>query len=300
MNNLSDNTRGALLMAASMAAFTFNDTFMKALLVDIPVAQALCLRGALNVVMVFAVVTRFIGPVRWRLSGRDWSLVALRSLGEVGAAFCFLISITLMPLANAAAITQTLPLTITIASALLFREALGWRRLLAIAIGFGGVVLIVKPGTEGFNIGSLWALGAMLCVVVRDLATKVMSDHAPTSTVTLAAAAAVALAGAVAQIGTPWEPLDLRQVGLLFGSSGFVILGYVLSIVVMKVGEISFVSPFRYTGLIWALITGFLFFGEWPKMSSLVGAAIIAATGIYTVLREARLRREARMLATEK
>ena len=82
----------------------------------------------------------------------------------------------------------------------------------------------------------------------------------------------------------------------LLGTAGFVIIGYVLSVAVMRVGEISFVSPFRYTALIWALLIGLFAFGEWPDLLALIGAGIIAATGIYTVLREARLRRVSQKL----
>ncbi|GAA3861226.1 DMT family transporter [Celeribacter arenosi] len=291
MAELSDNSRGALLMAGAMAAFTFNDSFMKALLVDIPLSQALLMRGVLNVLMVFVAVAPFVDPVTVTMPRRDWVLIVLRSFMEVGVAFTFLHAITTMPLANATAIMQTMPLVITIASALVFRDPLGWRRILAIIVGFCGVLLIVKPGTDGFSAGALWALAAVVAVTIRDLSVRGMSSAASTSTVTLCAVLAVVVVAGLSTLGEDWVQLSTKNWGQLMGTAICVTVAYVLSVVVMKVGEISFVSPFRYTALIWALLVGFFAFGEWPAISSLVGAAIIAATGIYTVIRETRLRR---------
>ncbi|WP_417250773.1 DMT family transporter [Celeribacter sp.] len=299
MTSASENTRGAVLMAASMAAFVFNDSFMKALLDDIPLNQALFYRGVVSIVMVFIVVTRFVGPLRFRMSRRDWSLTTVRSIAEVGAAFTFLRAIASMPLANASAIMQTMPLSITIASVLIFRDPLGWRRMLAIVIGFLGVLLIVKPGTDGFDSAALWALCAVVFVTIRDLSVRAMSHDASTSTVTMSAVALVTIVSGVALIGQPLAPMSALNWAQLMGTGSFVVLGYVLSVIVMKVGDVSFVSPFRYTALVWALLVGFLVFGEWPDALALLGAATIAATGIYTVIREQRLARRAAAAARD-
>lgn len=297
MSDTSENTRGAILMAGSMAAFVFNDSFMKALMQDIPFYQALFLRSLVSVAMVFLVVTRFIGPVRLRMSRKDWYITVLRSAGEVATAFTFLRAIASMPIANASAIMQATPLTITIVSALVFRDKLGWRRLLAIGIGFVGVLLIVKPGTDGFDRAALWAVAGVGFVTLRDLSVRAMSADVSTSTVTVSAAAAVAVASGVLMFDTPFVPMSAANWVQLVGSAGFVVVGYVLSIVVMKVGDISFVSPFRYTALVWALLVGLIVFGEWPDGWALLGAATIAATGIYAVLREQQLARRARNAA---
>ncbi|SDG50072.1 S-adenosylmethionine uptake transporter [Celeribacter baekdonensis] len=293
MTKLSDNTRGAILMALSMAAFTTNDSFMKGLLEEIPLLQALTLRGLLNIAMILVILPVFIGPVRFDLSRKDWIFTLLRAGAEVGASFSFLTAIIHIPLANATAIMQTLPLSITVVGALLFKDQLGWRRLAAILIGFCGVLLIVKPGGEGFSAQGLWAVLGMGFVTVRDLSVRAISPNAPTATVTFAAVAAVTIVAGGLSLGSEWQPLSTLGYIQLLGTSGFVIIGYVLSVTVMRVGEISFVSPFRYTALIWALLIGFFAFGEWPDLWALIGAGIIATTGIYTVLREARLRRRA-------
>ena len=133
---LSENMRGALLMTLSMAAFTTNDSMMKGVLEELPLFQALFLRGVLNLVMVLTVLRPFLGPVRFDLPRRDLWLIALRSLSEVGGAICFMSAVRAIPFANATAIMQTMPLSITLLGALLFRDPLGWRRLLSIGVYF--------------------------------------------------------------------------------------------------------------------------------------------------------------------
>ncbi len=294
MTSPSDNTRGALLMMASMAAFTLNDACMKAVGQDLPFFQAVFLRGIATTVLL-VLLAHVMGGLRFDLSPRDKGIVAIRSVAEVGAAFFFITALFNMPIANATAIIQTIPLSVTLAGALFFREPLGWRRFTAILVGFAGVLLIVRPGTEGFTIYSVYALVSVLFVTVRDLATRRLSREVPSLTVAVSAAAGVALFGAIGSLGTTWAPVTPQHAALLAGATIFVIGGYLFSVMVMRVGDLSLVAPFRYTSLIWALLLGLLVFGDWPSVLTLAGASVIAATGIYTLLRERHLRRRAVM-----
>ena len=286
---MSPNTRGALLMAAAMAAFTFNDACIKATDGALPLAQILTLRGALASLLIYG-LARALGSLRVDLPRRDWALVALRSLAELAAAYFFLAALMNMPLANVTAVLQALPLTVTLGAALFFGEAVGWRRGLAILVGFAGVLLIVRPGPEGFSLHAIYALAAVACVTVRDLATRRMSAQVPSMTVTLSASLAVMGFAALASLGTEWAPMDRRLVLLVLGSSVFVFAGYLFSVMAMRVGEVAFVSPFRYTGLIWALLLGWLAFGHWPEPLTLIGASIVVATGLFTLFRERAIR----------
>lgn len=286
---MSPNTRGALLMAAAMAAFTFNDACIKATDGALPLAQILTLRGALASLLIYG-LARALGSLRVDLPRRDWALVALRSLAELAAAYFFLTALMNMPLANVTAVLQALPLTVTLGAALFFGETVGWRRGLAILVGFAGVLLIVRPGPEGFSLHAIYALAAVACVTVRDLATRRMSAQVPSMTVTLSASLAVMGFAALASLGTEWAPMDRRLVLLVLGSSVFVFAGYLFSVMAMRVGEVAFVSPFRYTGLIWALLLGWLAFGHWPEPLTLIGAAIVVATGLFTLFRERAIR----------
>lgn len=286
----SENVTGALLMMASMAAFTLNDTLMKMMAGEIPLYQLLFLRGVITSVFVGAIAWR-MGALSRRISARDMKFVALRTVAEIGAAYFFLTALFNMPLANITAILQALPLTITLMAALVFKEQIGWRRLLAILIGFAGVILIVRPGAEGFNSYSLYGLAAVCFVTLRDLTTRKLSKDTPSMFVTLITSSAIMVFFGLASLKNAWVPMDMRASVLIFGASIMIIGGYLFSVMVMRVGEISFVAPFRYTGLIWALGLGWLAFGEWPDPITLTGAAIVVASGLFTLYREAKLGR---------
>ncbi|MBY5935160.1 DMT family transporter [Tateyamaria omphalii] len=285
---MSPNTIGALLMMASMASFTLNDTLIKMTDGAVPLMQLLVIRGVISSVLIVG-MARWLGTIHFRIGGRDWGLIAVRSGAEVGAAYFFITALLNMPLANVTAILQVLPLTVAVGAALFFREPLGWRRMSAILIGFMGMLLIVRPGAEGFSVWSAYALIAVACVTLRDLATRRLSEEVPSMTVTLVAALTVTAFAGVSTTGTAWVPIDLRLAVLIGGASVFIIGGYFFSVQVMRVGEISFIAPFRYTGLIWALVLGWLVFGDWPSSLTLLGAGIVVATGLFTLYRERRL-----------
>lgn len=290
MTTPAANTRAAVLMTLSMGCYALNDTCMKALGTDLPLGQTLFLRGVLTSVLVGAWVA-WRGLWRVRLDAVDWRRVALRTTGEVAAAFFFISALFHMPLANATAVLQALPLTVALAAAVFLGEPLGWRRMTAILLGFIGVLLIVRPGPEGFNVYTLFALAAVAAITLRDLATRRITGTVPTMVVVLFASLGVMMLGAV--LG-PWETwLALRPIhaGLLVVSAVFILLAYVLTVQVMRMGDAGATAPFRYTGLLWALILGYLAFGEWPTAITMVGAGIVVATGVFTYYRERALAR---------
>jgi len=281
---MTPNARGALLMMGSMAAFTLNDTCVKATHGALPLLQLLTLRGMISSLLLYLLARR-LGALHLRMGRGDAALLGLRCVAEVAAAYFFLTALMNMPLANVTAVLQVLPLTVTLGAALFFDESVGWRRMLAIALGFGGMLLIVRPGPEGFSLHAIYALAAVACVTVRDLATRRMSAEMSSMTVTLASALAVFLAAGLASAWVDWVPLAPREAALIGASSLFVMLGYLLSVLVMRVGEVSFTAPFRYTGLIWALGLGWAVFGHWPEPLTLLGATIVAAAGVFTFYR---------------
>ena len=287
---MSANLKGALFMMISMAAFTLNDAFMKLTNGDIPLFQLVFLRGVLASVLVFG-LARYLGTIHLRIARRDWGLIALRSSAEIGATYFFLTALFNMPLANVTAVLQVLPLTVTLASALVFHETIGWRRMLAIVVGFAGMLLIVRPGPDGFNIYALYALGAVACVTVRDLSTRKMSAGVPSMTVTLVASLTITTVAGLASLGADWAPVSGHNAKLIAAASFFILGGYLFSVMVMRVGDVSFVAPFRYTGLVWALVLGWFMFGDWPTPLTLLGAGIVVSTGLFSLYRERALLR---------
>jgi len=284
---LSPNMTGALLMMGSMIAFTVNDSFIKLTGGQIPLFQLIFLRGLLTSVMIL-ILARSVGALRFNLGHQDWGLVSLRGMAEIAGSYFFLSALFNMPLGNLSAILQVLPLTVTLGSALVFREAVGWRRMVAIAVGFVGVLLIIRPGPDGFTIWSFYALIAVLCVTVRDLATRRLSREVPGLTVSLVTSTLVMTAAGLASLSQPWGQVSPHNAALIVGSAVFILGGYYFSIQVMRVGEVSFVAPFRYTGLVTAMLIGLFVFGEVPTALTLLGATIVMATGIFTFYRERR------------
>lgn len=287
---VSDNLRGAGVMMVSMAAFTFNDTAIKSLGDALPLAQMIFLRGLFTTVAM-AAVTGYLGALRWRLPRRDWARIALRSIADIAATFLFLGALLHMPIANLTAILQALPLTVSLTAALVFREPLGWRRLVAIGVGFIGVMLIVRPGPAGFDPYALWGLGAVVSVTLRDLAARRLSATTPSAMAALVGSAAVTFVAGLVSLTEGWAPVSTESGAKIGLAAGFILVGYISSVAVMRMGEIAYVAPFRYSGLIWALALGWLVFGDWPAPLTLLGAGIVVSTGLFTLWREQQLRR---------
>jgi drug/metabolite transporter (DMT)-like permease len=174
----------------------------------------------------------------------------------------------------------------------------GWRRWTAIAVGFVGVLIVVRPGLAGFDAFSLYALASMFFITLRDMTTRIMPAGLPALLVGLVTGAAVGLSGPVLGLATgeQWVMPSMWSLGLIFAAVFFLIGGYVTAVDFMRHGDISVVAPFRYTVIVFAMIVGFIVWGEVPDSLMLIGTAVIIATGVYTLHRErsaARLREEA-------
>lgn len=286
----SDNLRGTMLMVLSMAAFTCNDAVMKAVTQTLPLYESVALRGmAVLALMVAAALVQGDG-LRLTVPRRDVAALVIRTAADIVSTLLYLLALRQMALADLSAIMQALPLAVTLAAALFFRERLGWRRLSAIGVGFLGVLLILRPGTGAFDIWSAVALLSMLLIVVRDIATRYFSRQVGSGTIAFHAALAVMLSGFVLGAGEDWRMPDLPEAALLLLSAGFLTVGYLTAVATMRVGEISFVAPFRYTSLVWAILLGLALFGEWPDGWTWAGSALVVGAGLYAILRERQLR----------
>ncbi|WP_407495023.1 DMT family transporter [Pseudooceanicola sp. MF1-13] len=286
----ADNLRAALIMVLSMALFTINDVLMKLLAGEVPLHQILLLRNGAATLVFLALAWRSGAFVRG-LSGRDARLALLRGLAEVATAYFFLTALFNMPLANVTAVLQSAPLMVMVAAALFLGEPIGWRRILAVVIGFSGVLLILRPGPDGFNVFAIYVLISVMCLTVRDIVTRNISKEAPTLLVTAITSGMVAIFFGAKGIGGEWIALDARSGGLVAGSALMVLGAYLASVQAMRLGEVSFVSPFRYTAMIWALVLGYVVFGDWPTNLTLIGAGIVVGSGMYSFFREMRVTR---------
>lgn len=282
----SDNIKGAVLMSLSMAGYVINDALMKLLSSGMPLGQAIFSRGL--------VVTFLIAVLAWRAnaltyrpqSRRESSLIGLRVAGEVGGTICFLIALFKMPIANAAAILQALPIAVALAAAWFLKEHVGWRSYTAIFLGFIGVLIIVRPGSEGFNIFSISALAAVVIITLRDIATRLLPVKTPSLYISFLSALGVTV---VSGLITPFEETHiptLEELALILGAGFFVMGAILFGVLTVRVGEISFAAPFRYTSLLWAIVLGIVIFSEFPDMETLLGSVLVIGAGVFTLYRE--------------
>lgn len=289
---LTDNLLGAALMTVCVLAYVVNDAVMKLLFADMALIQAVFLRGLITIPLLCLIVWRSKAAIRGLSHQNKW-LVALRVGAETGATIAFLTALKHMPLANVSAILLALPLAVTMAAALFLGEPVGWRRWSAIIVGFAGVLIVIRPGLEGFNIYSLSALAAVAFITLREITTRRLTSDVPSLTVALWTTIGITMFSTVIMAGTEWSAVGQLSWLLLLGAAVAILFGSLLSVMAMRVGEISFVAPFRYTAMIWAIALGILIFGEWPDQPTLIGTGIIIATGIYSLHREQQRRRMA-------
>jgi drug/metabolite transporter (DMT)-like permease len=290
---LSENGRGIAFMCISMLAFTLNDAAMKAATETLPLFQAIFLRGLVSTLGLALLAIATTGRLRLFPPAADRVPVALRTLGEIASTAFFLIALVHMPLANLSAIMQSLPLAVTLGAAVFLGEPVGWRRLLAIGAGFVGVLVIIRPGADTFDVWSLLGLASVLGVVLRDLSTRRFGSAMPSVVPAIWAAAAVTVMGGVAMPIQGMIRPGLHDLALTTGAAACLILGYMMAIKAMRIGDLGLVAPFRYTSLLWAILLGWLVFRNLPDTVTLIGAAIVVASGLYMLARERKVRMSA-------
>ncbi len=287
----SKNVRGAFFMSVSMAAYVSNDAIIKIVGPEIGLAQSIFVRGiycSIFLGLIFSITVRDFEECKSGIGG-----VLGRAFFDLLASILFLTALLNMPFANVNAILQVLPLTVTIAASLLLKEKFGKKRALAIILGLVGVLLIVKPGTGGFNIYSIFAIGAVLSVTSRDILTRKISQLIPATFISFVTSLVITSAtGFYLMINSVWQPLDVTTLVQLAFSGAFLTTGYFFSVEAMRYGSVSFVSSFRYTLILWALLLGFLLFDDVPDYLSLLGIFLIIATGLFTLYRKAIRKRD--------
>lgn len=285
------NLRAALLMVLAMAAFAAEDALLKALSGSIPTGQLLAVIGFAGMV-VFGIWIA-VGPEGLRLRTLLRPQVVIRNLCEGVCAVTFVTALATGDLSIASAILQAQPLLMTLGAALFLGEQVGWRRWLSIAVGFAGVLLIVKPGTASFEVSSIFAVIAVMTLAVRDLITRRLPPEVGSGLLSAGAFGSMGAAGLVLLIlgGQSAVVPTPGQGALMAATLCFGLLGYITMVIATRIAEIAVIAPFRYSRLLFALLLAVGVFRERPDALTLTGAALIAGAGIYSMWREARLRR---------
>ena len=285
-----DNLRGAAFMVLAMLCFALEDMLIKLMAVALPIGQIVGMLGIGSALLLGLVLIAQRQPVF------DKSMmtlpILLRAVGELIGTVGFVTAIVLMPLSSASAILQATPLFVTLGAALFLQETVGWRRWSAVLIGFFGVLLVIRPGLEGFSWYSLFALQGVVGLGIRDLATRRVPKE--TSSLQLSFLAFLVLIPTAVILmlfnGTSAVALSPLVWAYFIAALLIGIFAYYGIVTAMRTGEISFVTPFRYSRIIFALIIGVGIFDEEPDSLTLLGATIIVASGLYTLWRERRLK----------
>ncbi|MGY3670966.1 DMT family transporter (plasmid) [Marinovum sp. KMM 9989] len=290
---MNDNTRGILFMILAMATMLTSDTVVKRVAQELPLFQVIFIRHIFMTVGLGVMAFRD-GALRFRPTPQQTRLVTLRTIGECGIVCFYMIALTMMPLGTGTALFQLQPLAVTLAAALFLSQPIGPRRMMAIIVGFGGVLLIVRPGTEAFSLGAVFTLLAVVCVCLRDITTRILGASVPASVLAvMGSTALLVLSFVIMMVQGNWAPVSLGQLGLIFAGASFLLVGYLAMVFAMRFGDIAAISPFRYVALVFGILYGFLFFGEVPQPIMLLGASIIVASGLYSFLRERTIRAKA-------
>lgn len=285
----SANTRGIIATCIAMAGFVTNDTCIKLAAAELPIGQLIAMRGV--AALAFIVMLGFAtGAIKTMPKLTD-KAVGLRAVGEVGGTLLYYNALTQIPIANANAVLQVIPLAVTAAAALILGEKVGWRRWLIVLTGFAGVMLIIQPGGDSFHPASLWALGAMFFMVLRDLSTRFIDPKLPTISINIITTAAVMLVGFGLAAFEPWEMPSTRSFVLLGLSAMLLTMAYLAITVAMRTGDVSVSSPFRYSIVLWALLIDLLIFGNRPELSMIIGMSVVIGSGIAMIVREQQVKR---------
>ncbi|AVO38521.1 DMT family transporter [Pukyongiella litopenaei] len=282
------NLLGSIWMVAAMAAFAIEDAFLKAASITVPIGQVLILFG-LGGAAVFATLARFNGEALFDPDVLSRPM-RIRAVFEIVGRLFYGLAIALTPLSAATVILQATPLVVVAGAALVFGERVGWRRWLAIVTGLVGVVAIVQPGTDSFSALSILAVLGMIGFAGRDLASRAAPIALSTRILGLYGFLAIVLAGA---IYSAWQgaPLVVPATGAWGHLAAAVlagVVGYSCLMTAMRTGEVSAVTPFRYSRLLFGVGFGIAFFGESLSASMLVGSGLIVLSGLFILWRGRR------------
>lgn len=275
----ASNRRGIQLMVAAMACFIVNDSLVKLASESLPAGQLIFVRGFIATVLVLAVMRATAMPIRPRRLASGW--VAGRAALDALASLTYLVSLFHLPIANATAINMATPLVITVLAVMLGMAQVGPGRRVVIGLGFAGVLLVIQPRPDAFNAYAWLCLLSTFLHAARDMATLRIPREVPSIAVTLATAVAVMLAAGALSLVQGWVPMRAPQLALLAAAAVFLASAYQLVIAATRSGDLTVVAPFRYTGLLIAVLLGWLLWGDVPNALAWLGIALVLGSGLY-------------------
>lgn len=275
-------------MITSMAFFAVEDSLIKFVTSTIPIGQILIMFG-LGGALIFLLVAHFKNE---KIMLRDMLLLPMyvRALFEIIGRLFYVLAISLIPLSTATVIIQATPIVVVAGAAIIFGEKVGWRRWTAILLGLFGVIVIIQPTAESFSFLSILALIGMIGFAGRDLASRAAPENLSVFILGLHGFIALAFSGLIYTI---WDDanfvmIDIDTIGFMVGAVVFGVAAYSCLMKAMRTGEVSAVTPFRYTRLIFGVSLGVLFFNESLNYSTVLGTILIVISGLFILSRNKR------------
>ncbi|MDR6890830.1 drug/metabolite transporter (DMT)-like permease [Variovorax sp. 3319] len=268
-------------MLVAMGCYVLNDVFVKLAAQSLPPGQVLAVRGAFATLFVLALARGTRAGWRTALC----PIVGVRCGLEITTALTSVVALSLAPLATVSTLMMTAPLMIAATAMALRWEP--WRadRLLATVAGFAGVLLVIQPSVRS-EVPVAGLACALLCaasLAARDLVTRRIPAAISSSVIAVATTLAVCLAGLLLGLVERWAPLTRHELGMLAAAAGCAALGNYALIVACRGVDLSVVTPFRYSLIVWALLLGYAVWGDMPRPDAAVGVVVIVAAGAFTV-----------------
>ena len=275
--------RGVLCMLGGALSLTINDAMAKYLTQSYPVGQVMALRG-LSIIMLLIAFLFFMNNLK-ALKIFSWKGHLLRAGAMTGSTFFFITGLSLLPITDAIAIAFVAPILTTILGIIILREAVSWKRWVAIFVGFFGVIIILQPTSDAFKIAAIAPMGAAAFGAARDVVTRAISGSENSLSILFTSMLMITIAGFLTYpLG--WSAVKLSHIWIFITSSLLVGLAQYLMIEAFRLGEVALISPFKYSSLLWATLIGLVIWNDLPSKHVVLGAFILILSGIYLLRNE--------------
>ena len=282
---MSVNLKSIIFMIIAMGCLTLTDLLIKVASQTLPIGQVMISYGVGSLIVFWALLR--IKGESIRLSPLTNPTVVFRNIGDLIALNGMFLALVYVPLSTIGAVIQTVPILVTAAAALFLGERVGMRRASAIFVGFLGALLIIQPGAASFDITAILVLIAAIGMALRDIATKLVRENLSTLLLTFYSCFLFILSGGVLLIingraSVPVMDSSVTIAAMIVTGS----LGFFFMTEAVRLGEMSVVSPFRYTRLLFSMAAGILILGEQVNASMIIGSALTILSGLYIWRRE--------------
>ena len=271
---------GILFAVAAYFSFSILDAFQKTAVINHSIFQLLFIRYIFTLLLSCSEAKRKKNYKFWQ--SNNVKLQVLRSFFSIIESGCFVLAFRYLSLADVHSVGSLTPVIIVVLSALILKENVSPRTWIAIFVGFLGVLIILRPGLSIFDIKSLLPLMAAFFLGLYQVVTRKVSENDSTET-SLFYTSLIGFIVMSILAFVYWQPLTLNSYFLFIGIGIFFSMGIYFQIIALSKARASIIQPFHYTLIFWAIILGYLVYDDLPDIPTIVGAIIIAASGIYVL-----------------